>query len=66
MHEDPLKLLPFSVRRPFLEKINRGHGGRGSGSSKKQRKIAIKGDLNPACRYIFNEYMEKYDGIGRR
>lgn len=62
MHEDPLKLLPFSVRRPFLEKINRGHGGRGSGSSKKQRKIAIKGDLNPACRYIFNEYMEKYDG----
>ena len=54
MHEDPLKLIPLSVRVKFLQEINRGR--------KEGNKITIKGDVNPACRYIFNEYMKKYDG----
>lgn len=54
MHEDPLKLIPRSVRKKFLESINKG--------KKAGEKITIKGDLNPACRYIYNEYLKKYDG----
>jgi serine protein kinase len=27
-----------------------------------QYKIKIKGEVNPACRFILNEYMKKYDG----
>ena len=54
MHEEPLKLIPLSVRDQFLQEINKGR--------KEGNKIKIKGDINPACRYIFSEYMKKYDG----
>ncbi|MBT3982577.1 MAG: serine protein kinase [Bacteriovoracaceae bacterium] len=55
MHEDPLKLVPTEVRAEFLTELNKG---RADG----ERKIDIKGELNPACRYIFEQYMLKYDG----
>ncbi len=54
MHEDPLKLVPISVRKDFLDEMNRGVDG--------QHKVNIKGDVCPACRYIFDSYMKKYDG----
>lgn len=54
MHEDPLKLIPVDVREKFLENFNRGKKG--------AEKLKIKGELNPACRFIFTKYMEKYDG----
>jgi serine protein kinase len=54
MHEEPLKLIPIEVREQFLAELNKGRKGR--------EKISIKGSLNPACRYIYNKYMEKYDG----
>ncbi len=54
MHEEPLKLLPIEVREKFLGDFNKGRKG--------GEKIKIKGELNPACRFIFTKYMEKYDG----
>ena len=55
MHEEPLKLIPLEVRSRFLEEVNRG---RKAG----ELKVNIKGEVNPADRFILNAYMEKYDG----
>ncbi len=54
MHEEPLKLLPLEIRKKFLEDLNQ--------KADYQYKIKIKGAVNPACRFIFAEYMKKYDG----
>ena len=54
MHDEPLKLLPFDIREEFVESINKGKKGDG--------KIKIKGELNPASRFIYTKYMERYDG----
>ncbi len=53
MHDEPLKLIPKSVRGDFVKEINKGLDG---------FKISIKGELDPASRYIYTEYMKKYDG----
>lgn len=55
MHEDPLKLLPVDVRKDFLELVNKG---RKDG----EYKIDIRGEVNPADRFILNEYLKKYNG----
>ena len=54
MHEEPLKIIPDEVREQFLEQINKG--------KKSLEKTHIKGVVCPACRFIFNEYMKKYNG----
>ncbi len=54
MHEEPLKLIPKEVRELLLTEMNKG--------KKQHGKIRIKGDLCPACRYIYNQYMLKYAG----
>ena len=54
MNEEPLKLLPLDVREKFLSEMNKGKKG--------VEKIKIKGELNPACRFIYTKYMEQYDG----
>ena len=53
MHEEPIKLIPQVVRGDFFTQVNKG---------KKTYKIKTKGDICPACRHIYNEYMKKYDG----
>ncbi|MCK5882940.1 MAG: serine protein kinase [Bacteriovoracaceae bacterium] len=53
MHEEPLKLIPTSVRMDFISEFNK---------QSDDFKLKIKGDICPACRYIYNEYMKKYDG----
>ncbi len=53
MHEDPLKLIPMDWRKQAFEELNVG---------KAKYPIVIKGQLNPHCRFIFNELMRKYDG----
>jgi serine protein kinase len=54
MHEEPLKLVPLEVRKKFIEEINKG--------SKETYKINIRGEVNPADRFILNAYMKKYEG----
>jgi serine protein kinase len=58
MHEEPLKLLPQEVREKFLEMVNKDR--------KDGYKVKIKGEVNPACRYILNEYLVKYAGDWNR
>ena len=54
MHEDPLKLIPMEVRSKLLQELN--------AKVDTVYKLKIKGEVNPACRYILGKYMEKYDG----
>ncbi|MBT4790203.1 MAG: serine protein kinase [Halobacteriovoraceae bacterium] len=54
MHEEPLKLIPLEVRKQFLEELN--------SSVESQHRLKIKGEVNPACRFILSAYMKKYGG----
>jgi serine protein kinase len=54
MHEEPLKLIPLEARQKLVDQIN--------SENDLHLKLKIKGDVNPACRYILKEYMKKYDG----
>ena len=53
MNEEPLRLIPASWRARAIEDL---------GLNNEQFKINVVGDLNPACRYIFTQLMEKYGG----
>ncbi len=53
MHEEPIKLIPLEARVKLLEEINAKADG---------FKVNVKGDVNPACRFIFEQYMLKYKG----
>ncbi len=54
MHDEPLKLIQSDLREKLLEQANKG--------KKTDYKIKIKGELCPACRFIFKEYSKKYNG----
>ncbi len=54
MHEEPLKLIPEEMREGMVEELNKGH--------KLEYKVAITGDLCPACRYVQREFMRRYQG----
>ncbi len=54
MHEEPMKLIPVASRKAFLEEMNKGFKG--------EHKIDIRGEVCPACRHIYGQYMQKYDG----
>lgn len=54
MHEDPLKLIPELARKEVLERINEGRD--------LSRRINIKGELNPSCRYIYQNLLDHYKG----
>ncbi|HJT76677.1 MAG TPA: serine protein kinase [Gemmataceae bacterium] len=59
MHEDPLHLVPHDLRPGILARLNEG---RGEG----EHQVAIRGDLCPFCRQMFNERLAKYDGDWNR
>jgi serine protein kinase len=54
MHEEPLKLVPEEARGRLAEELNKGVKG--------AYKVAITGDLCPACRYVQREFMRRYQG----
>ncbi len=54
MHQEPLLLMPADLRESFLSQINK--------DLPPGRQVVLEGDLNPACRQIFRELMEKYEG----
>jgi serine protein kinase len=53
LHEEPLKLLPSTMRERIVGQLKLGND---------QYPVRIKGDLNPASRYIFRLLMEHYKG----
>ncbi len=54
MHEEPLHLVPHQFRQVFLNEINKKIGD--------GHQIVVEGDLCPACRFLFTQYMERHDG----
>lgn len=54
MHEDPLHLIPVEQRTSVLSLLNK--------NKERAKKIHIEGDLCPACRHVFTELMDFYDG----
>lgn len=55
MHEDPLQLIPLEMRHLVLDKLNEGR-------SPQEYQVTIRGDLDPFCRQMFRERLQKYDG----
>ena len=53
MHDEPLRLIPVDWRDKAIDDLKLGSD---------RHRIRIKGDLNPACRFIFQGLMERYDG----
>ena len=53
MHEEPLRLIPPSWRARVIKEL---------GLSSAQCQVKCEGELDPACRFIFNKLMEKYGG----
>ncbi|MCA9635714.1 MAG: serine protein kinase [Myxococcales bacterium] len=53
MHEEPLKLIPPEIREQALTNLGLERDG---------YRPYIRGNLNPACRYIFRELMLHYHG----
>ena len=54
MNEDPLKLVPLEWRERAIDEL-------GVGESKYP--VKIRGSLNPASRFIFDQLMKHYDGL---
>lgn len=54
MNEEPLLLIPESLRKKVAEELNRGN--------KSEYKIQIQGELSPPCRYVYTKLMERYEG----
>ncbi|MBN19948.1 MAG: serine protein kinase [Bdellovibrionaceae bacterium] len=54
MHEDPLKLIPHEYRNKLVEEMMKG--------KKSEYKLEIKGELDPASRYVQRELMKLYEG----
>ncbi len=53
MHDEPLRLIPLDWREQAISELKLGSD---------RHRVRIKGDLNPACRFIFRELMDRYDG----
>jgi serine protein kinase len=54
MHEDPLRLLPAEFRGEFLGTINQRLSG--------DRRLSVEGELCPACRHVYGQLLQRYDG----
>ncbi|MEO0321505.1 MAG: serine protein kinase [Myxococcota bacterium] len=53
MHDEPLRLIPLEWREKAIQELRLGSDA---------QRVRVKGDLNPACRFIFKELMDRYDG----
>ena len=54
MNEDPLKLIPEEARGPIFEQLNE--------RCDRDYRLSVEGDLNPMCRFYWNEFMKESDG----
>ncbi|MBW2627452.1 MAG: serine protein kinase [Deltaproteobacteria bacterium] len=53
MHDEPLRLIPAEWRDAAMQELRLGDD---------RRRINVRGELNPACRFIFRSLLERYDG----
>ena len=55
MHEDPLHLIPLAWRARAIKEL-------GLDERSTDHPIPVTGELDPACRFRFNELMKRYSG----
>lgn len=54
IQQEPLHLIPADRRPSVLEILNKNRD--------RTDRVHIEGDLNPACRFVYNRLMEEYKG----
>jgi len=54
MNEEPLHLVPEEFRGVLLDALN--------AKLADERKIRLEGNLCPACRHVYNQLMQRYEG----
>lgn len=60
MHQDPLTLLPFSIRGDVVREIDAIHHDRSNDPM--IYNLKCEGDLNPRCKKYMSELLKRYDG----
>lgn len=55
MHEEPLRLIPVELRQNFLEELNRN-------STDSSYQVRVSGELDPFCRFQFQQRLAEYQG----
>jgi serine protein kinase len=53
MHDEPLRLIPPAWRERAIHELALGND---------RHRVRVVGELNPACRFIFQSLMERYEG----
>ena len=53
MHDEPLRLIPPEWRNQAVQELRLGND---------RQRVQVRGELNPACRFIFRSLLERYDG----
>jgi serine protein kinase len=53
MHEEPLRIIPMEWRERAIKELGLGNA---------RYPVRVEGDLDPACRFIFKNLMERYRG----
>jgi len=53
MHEEPLRLIPADWRPRAIRELGLGN---------EQFQVRVDGDLDPACRFVYKNLMQKYNG----
>ena len=53
MHDEPLRLIPPDWRDHAVQELRLGND---------HQRVNVRGELNPACRFIFRNLLERYDG----
>jgi len=53
MNEEPLRLIPIEWREKSIKDLALGSD---------RYRVRVDGDLDPACRFVFNRLLEKYNG----
>ncbi|NLE48193.1 MAG: serine protein kinase [Sandaracinaceae bacterium] len=53
MHDEPLRLIPREFREAAIRELRLGDD---------ERPVRINGELNPACRFIYQELIKRYQG----
>ena len=63
MNEDPIKLLPLTVRKQVLEELNKIHT---ENTDPAQRttlySLNVEGEINPKCKFFFDKLLKMYNG----
>jgi len=63
MHEEPLKLLPISMRTEFIRKLNDILREKNAEDKRNSAyDLKVEGELCPRCRKFMEELMVRYDG----